>query len=417
MKKVTEKIERITENTLICGIDLGKYKCCARFVDYRGKEVYRRVWFDRTEDLDVIGAHITAAKKKENKNDVLIVFEPTGHYWLNINKYFTDLKLETVLMPTYTVKKAKDDYDQNPTKCDPKDAYLIAKLASEGKYVKPIERNELYQDIYSGYGIYEDIKKEINRVKNKIHVWNDKYFPEVEKVYKIDSVGIKAIYENEMLPKEINDMELTEFNELMTENNGYAQKSKIIKLKELCKKSNAIEPDSFTKKEIKRLYERYQELEKELEEITKELVKLASQIDYVEKMVEISGVDYVSVIGIIAETGDLNNYDHAKQVLKMSGLSLKENSSGQKKGKNHISKRGRAKLRRNLKQTGISLVRSNEFFQQLHKYYTTERREPLTKIVSINAIIRKYVYVMMAIVKTKESFSIEKAKQESIIFS
>ena len=38
---------------------------------------------------------------------------------------------------------------------------------------------------------------------------------------------------------------------------------------------------------------------------------------------------------IIAETGDLRNYEHAKQVIKMSGLSLKENSSGKKKGKKH----------------------------------------------------------------------------------
>ena len=47
---------------------------------------------------------------KENKTDVIIAFEPTGHYWLNIDKY-----------------------------------------------VKPIERDELYQNIYSGYSIYEDI--------------------------------------------------------------------------------------------------------------------------------------------------------------------------------------------------------------------------------------------------------------------
>ncbi len=121
------------------------------------------------------------------------------------------------------------------------------------------------------------------------------------------------------------------------------------------------------------------------------------------------------MIGIIAETGDLRNYEHAKQVLKMSGLSLKENSSGQKKGKKHISKRGRAKLRRNLKQIGISLVKNNNFFLQLHSYYTTKRANPLTKLVSINAIIRKFMYILMAIVKSGKSFDEEKAIRESCI--
>ena len=31
--RVNEKIERITADTLICGIDIGKKMCCARFCD------------------------------------------------------------------------------------------------------------------------------------------------------------------------------------------------------------------------------------------------------------------------------------------------------------------------------------------------------------------------------------------------
>lgn len=415
--RVNEKIERITQDTLICGIDIGKTKCCARFCDFRGLEVYHKIWFDRTENLDKIGCHVTAAMYKENKTDVIVAFEPTGHYWLNIDKYFKDCEQETVLMPTYTVKQSKEQYDQNPTKSDPKDALLIARLTSEGKYVKPIERNDVYQDIYAGYQIYDDIQKEINRIKNKIHVWNDKYFTELEHVYKITSVSIKPIYENELLPNEIKNMTLDEFMELMIKDHPRSNKNSIIKLKELCEKTNSINPDGFTKYEIKRLYERYEQLNKELENIKNKLIELSSQIDYVEKIVEISGVNYISIVGIIAETGDLRNYNHAKQIIKMSGLSLKESSSGQKKGKKHISKRGRAKLRRNLKQTGISLVKNNSFFLQLHNYYTTERVNPLTKLISINAIIRKFLYILMAIVKSGESFNEEKAIRESCIFN
>ena len=415
--RVNEKIEKITVDTIICGIDVGKTNCCARFCNYRGLEVYHKVWFDRTKDLDVIGAHITAAMNKENLNNVIVSFEPTGHYWLNIDKYFRDNNIETVLMPTQTVKQEKGVHDGEMIKSDPYDAILIARLTSEGKYVKPIERDELYQDIYSGYNEYDDIQKEIVRIKNKIHVWNDKYFPELEHVYKIDSVAIKAIYKNQLLPSEITLMSEEEFALLMLKENHYGKKDAIKKVKELASKTSGINPDAFTKKQIKRLYERYEELLLELEELEKELIELASQIDYVEKAVEMSGIGYMSIIGIIAQTGDLNNYEHAKQVLKMSGLSLKETSSGQKKGKKHISKRGRAKLRSILKQIGISLVRNNSFFMQLHKYYTTQRGQCLTKIISINAIIRKFIYILMALVKNKESFNEKKARQESCILN
>ncbi len=45
----------------------GKTKCCARFCDFRGLGVYHKVWFDRTENLDKIGCHVTVAMYKENK--------------------------------------------------------------------------------------------------------------------------------------------------------------------------------------------------------------------------------------------------------------------------------------------------------------------------------------------------------------
>ena len=58
-------------------------------------------------------------------------------------------------------------------------------------------------------------------------------------------------------------------------------------------------------------------------------------------------------------------------------------------------------MRRNLKQIGIALVGKN----------------PLTKLISVNAIIRKFLYILMAIVKNKESFDEEKARRESCILS
>ena len=76
--------------------------------------------------------------------------------------------------------------------------------------------------------------------------------------------------------------------------------------------------------------------------------------------------------------------------MKMAGLGLKENSSGTKKGRKHINKRGRAQLRRILKLTALSLIKNNDEFKSLHKYYTEKREKCLEKLVSVNAIIHKF---------------------------
>nr|WP_237087437.1 IS110 family transposase [Novibacillus thermophilus] len=54
----------------------------------------------------------------------------------------------------------------------------------------------------------------------------------------------------------------------------------------------------------------------------------------------------VTLAGFLAEeVGDLKRYDHGQQIIRLAGLNLKENSSGKKKEKATISKRGRARLR------------------------------------------------------------------------
>lgn len=87
----------------------------------------------------------------------------------------------------------------------------------------------------------------------------------------------------------------------------------------------------------------------------------------------------------------------------------------QKKGRKHINKRGRAQLRKILKLTALSLIKNNDAFKSLHIYYTEKRERCLEKLVSVNAIIHKFVRVMMAIVKNGEKFSKEKMIKESII--
>ncbi|PAK87449.1 transposase, partial [Peribacillus simplex] len=66
-----------------------------------------------------------------------------------------------------------------------------------------------------------------------------------------------------------------------------------------------------------------------------------------------------------------------RQLIKLAGLTLRENSSGQHKGQKHISKRGRKRLRYILFKVIVPLIRHNEGFKQLHEYYTTRQQNPL----------------------------------------
>ena len=414
--RVNQKLERIQENTIVGGIDIAKKRHYVRFVDYRGSEIHKVISFSNDKaGFEKLMQEIARVKEKTGKDDIIIGYEPTGHYWLNLHEYLETQNVEGVIVSTYATKQAKEFDDNSPTKSDPKDALVIARLVSEGRYSKPIVREGIYKDIASGNSILNDITKEIVKVKNQIHRWNDMYFPELESVYDINSKECEIFYELGLTPDVIREIKEEELIELLRENNNYASKNKIIELKELADVSVGIKIDNYTVKTIQRLIKKLKELNVEKEELTNELIEIINKIEYVSNVVEITGIGYPSMIGIVAEAGDLNNYNHYKQLMKMAGLGLKENSSGTKKGKKRINRRGRSQLRRTLKLAALSLIRHNDTFNSLHIYYTQRRDRKLEKLVSVNAVIHKFVRILMAIVKSSEKFSKEKMIRESCI--
>jgi transposase len=121
------------------------------------------------------------------------------------------------------------------------------------------------------------------------------------------------------------------------------------------------------------------------------------QIPEVEKLLAIKGVGIVTVAGFIAEVGDIRRFQSPKQIQKLAGLALKENSSGKYKGQTTISKRGRSRLRAVLFQAVMPLVAKNAEFAEIHRYYTTRAKNPLKKKQSLIALSCKLIRVFYVI--------------------
>ena len=66
-----------------------------------------------------------------------------------------------------------------------------------------------------------------------------------------------------------------------------------------------------------------------------------------------------TVSGFLAEVGDISRFNTPKELQKLAGMALVENSSGKHKGKTTISRRGRKRLRYLLFEAAMSLVAKN----------------------------------------------------------
>ena len=160
--------------------------------------------------------------------------------------------------------------------------------------------------------------------------------------------------------------------------------------------------------ELQILLEDYDAKLQQYERIMKVVESLCRQIPEVEELLKIKGIGLITVAGIFAEVGDLRRFSSPRQLQKLAGLAITENSSGKHKGQTEISRRGRAHLRAILFRAVMPLVARNEKFQKLHHYLTTRAENPLKKMQSIIAICCKLLRVFYAVATKGCAYSAEK---------
>lgn len=151
-----------------------------------------------------------------------------------------------------------------------------------------------------------------------------------------------------------------------------------------------------------------------MEELMELIEEKISEVPYADKLLEIKGVGLKTVCGFIAETGDISRFDNPKQLQKLAGYAIVENSSGKHKGESHISYRGRKRLRYVLYEAGISVIGKNAEFKEIHRYYQTRLDNPLKKMPSVVAVACKLVRIFFVILTRGVDYDGEKMLRDII---
>ena len=144
------------------------------------------------------------------------------------------------------------------------------------------------------------------------------------------------------------------------------------------------------------------------------LAKEILKVPHVEKLLAIKGVGLSTVIGFVADVGDIGRFTDPKQVQKLAGLEITKASSGKKKGRPCISKRGRRRLRRTMYESARSLISWNEAFSEVFMYYRYRTRNPLGGMQAKIAVACKAIRIFYTILKTGCEFDAEKLRRDII---
>ena len=407
------KLGTITEKTLVVGIDVGSETHYARAFDWRGYEYSAKAFqFSNTEaGFASFLTWMQDIAKDNGKQAVLPGMEPTGHYWFELGKFLQDNGLKPVLVNPHHVKKSKELDDNNPSKNDRKDPKVIAGLINEGRFSYPYLPEGIYAELRSASNLRFQAQEELTRVMNRIARWFSIYFPEYKDVYgKKDSKSGMMVLEQAPLPADIKALGVDGVNQIWRDAKlrgaGLKRAKKLVEAAEHSIGSQ--EGLTAARMEVKNLMSDYQTYSQRLDELVELIDRLMAEIPYVDKVLQIKGVGIKTVSGFVAEVGDIRRFDNPKQIQKLAGYALVEDSSGKHQGETRISKRGRKRLRYLLFEVALSLVGKNDEFRELHYYYTHRAENPLKKKQSLIAIACKFLRVAYKILTTGVDYDAKK---------
>lgn len=411
-----ERINQITSSTLIVGVDIAKFKHVARAQDYRGVEFGKPITFENNrEGFEMFVGWIGKIATEQGFQDVIVGMEPTGHYWLNLAHFLREQHVTCAVVNPLHVKKSKELDDNSPTKNDIKDAKVIAQLVKDGRYAVPNLPQGIYAELREAMKIRDHLSTDLRVVQGRVHNWLDRYFPEFLTVFKDwECKSARQMLSLCLLPHEL----VSESEEALLSHLRKVAKrglgiERMRSLKAAASRSVGIrEGTALAKLELQLLLTQYELLESKFEELEARLDELLEQIPHVKQLLDIKGIGRDSIAGFLAEVGDITYYRHPKQIIKLAGLNLKENTSGKHKGQTKITKRGRKRLRALLFRVMMPLVAKNRAFKALHQYYTKRPNNPLKKMQSLIALCNKLIRVLFGVLKKGHWFSEETMLQD-----
>lgn len=410
------KINQVTDKTLVIGMDIAKRTHYACMVDERGLLLKKSFPVQQSrQGFEFFYNRILESLKEFDKTDVLIGIEPTGHYWLNLAYFLEEHGIPLVMCNPMHVKRSKELDDNLQTKNDAKDALVIARLVKDGRYSYPRVLKETEAELRVGATLRGNLVEEMNTIKNKMIRWTDRYFPEFQEVFPSFGKMALAVLECTPFPNEIVDLEPSELLEKYRTVEGM-KSPQLPKTKKLIENAlNSIgvtEGQQMARIEIATLVQRYRQIEKELTSLQEKLTEMIQTTIEYEYLQTVPGLGNVTIIDLLSEIGSFSHYEHPRQLLKLAGLTLRENSSGQHKGQKRISKRGRRQLRALLFRVMMPMIRHNQAFRKLHEYYTTRQVNPLRKKQSIVVLCGKLLKVLHAICTKQMVFNAEQMMKD-----
>jgi transposase len=382
------------------GIDIGKLHHQVAFLDHNGKDLHPSFPFDNTEEG--FARFFKAMDTTTDGQPVVVGMEATGHYWLNLYTALLARDIEAhVINPIQT--DAIRRMNIRKTKTDAVDCRYIAQVIRIGEYsdvaLQTTDIAELKQLCRYRYELVDSVTV----IKNQIIGLVDRIFPEYHTLFS-DIFGKTSmeLLKRYTTAEAISKLSIKRLSDLLIKySRGAFGQEKAQEIKYLCQ--HTIGLGGLNPAFVFQLQLQLQQIE-----------FMQTHISLVEEQIQaiysrfpcylhtIKGMGGTSAAVIMAEIGDISNFDHPKKLVAFAGIDPSVYQSGNFTATHaKMSKRGSPYLRRALWNVAETASRSNPV---LKEFYQKKRAEGKDHRTAIGATARKLCYIIYAILRDQTPF-------------
>lgn len=143
--------------------------------------------------------------------------------------------------------------------------------------------------------------------------------------------------------------------------------------------------------------------------IEAEMESIMNTLEMGEILQSMKGVGPIISAVFLGEVGDVSRFENWKQVRKLAGCNLVEDSSGRRKGRTKISKRGRPYLRYMLFMAGQVCSLHNPEMRAYYRCLRERKNNPLTGYQAFVAVGMKVMRILFHLAKNQIPYDPAKA--------
>lgn len=342
---------RLVKGKTIIGVDpaKGKHQCCVLDPDAERQVKSFSIQVSR-KGFDRLMERLQTGLPGVDLSDCVFALETSCNLWQTLAHHLHSLGHTVVLVRPLATHHARPSLSGDFSRTDPKDAFLIGRLAWQGSFSRYTAHDDVVQARHRLAIGHAKIRSSLQQATARLRALVELRFPEFLTVLDLDTRSAQFLLGRYLLPQDYLQLDIErEAVELERISRFQIGRDSLLKLVDQARHSIGVPANGSLARASRHLCGVYlasvQQLRRQKTALEKALIEQTCYEPAFRWLCSLKGVSEVLASLFIAEVRCVEDFKHPGAIAKLAGMNLKVSDSGTYRGRRRLSHLGNPRLR------------------------------------------------------------------------